>query len=52
MLAVLQMIRLEYQSVEKFLMEKCRMSNESLSRIRKNLLITASADSEAVEVRL
>jgi len=43
MLNTLDMVRREYGSVEGFVIEKCGLSEESVRRIRENLIVESSS---------
>ncbi|KAK4215874.1 tyrosine-protein phosphatase [Rhypophila decipiens] len=50
MLATLQMMRQKYGSVEKYVVEHCKVSPDTVERLRKNLTVEVTPGAEEAEV--
>jgi hypothetical protein len=51
MLDTLKMIRETYGSVEKFVVEHCRLTPEEVDRIRRNLVVDLEEGQEPVNLK-
>ncbi|KAM7216666.1 putative tyrosine phosphatase [Rhypophila decipiens] len=50
MLATLQMMRQKYGSVEKYVVDHCKVSPDTVERLRKNLTVEVTPDAQEAEV--